>query len=92
MLTGADMGKKLLGCWIPETDILLLEDNTQSNNFLPITGEVLGIIWGENWHRFIIQLSKGSQITVQLPTTIKHHPKKGEMLPFLIPKNKIQWF
>ncbi|MHA2227351.1 MAG: ABC transporter ATP-binding protein [Candidatus Hodarchaeales archaeon] len=92
LLSNKDMEKKLLGCWVPETEILIQESNTQSDDFLQITGEVLGVIWGENKHRFIIQLSDGSQITVQLPATLKHHPKNGKMLHLLIPKEKIQWF
>lgn len=86
--------KPILGCWIPEGDISLENENTVNDlNFnLEITGELLGIVWGRINHRFIFKLPDNTQIAVQLPSTRTSFPEIGERVSLNIPHEKIRWF
>ncbi len=84
--------KPILGCWIPETDIMLQNLNDSCNDHQHIIGELLGIIWGRTKHRLIFQLSDNSQIAVQIPSNYNSLPAIGETLSLVFRLNKIRWF
>ncbi len=84
--------RPILGCWIPEADISLKNEEPNLNNNLQITGELLGIVWGRINHRLIFQLPDNTQIAVQLPSTQTSLPDIGEEVPLNISHEKIRWF
>ncbi|MHA2245487.1 MAG: ABC transporter ATP-binding protein [Candidatus Hodarchaeales archaeon] len=84
--------KPILGCWIPEADIILQNLNKNRNDIHHITGELLGIIWGRTKHRLIFQLPNNNQIAVQIPANYSSLPTIGETVSLVIPLDKIRWF